>query len=214
MSATAQRSAAQVAEALDRVSRRPELDDEPTLFERALEWLVEHLVPSAGPEAFGVVESVARVLVAVLVAAALTLIVLAVVRRLRRARATVAPGAAVHERVAELRRLAAEARARGDVALALRYLLFALVLGLGQRGDLQYRDAWTNRELIERGRPTERVRALLMPLVLELEAKEFGRAPVEPADVERLAGLCERWLDRPGASGARNAPAGAAEAGA
>ncbi len=122
------------------------------------------------------------------------------VRALRRARsesqAPAAPGSASSrgQKVGELRRAARAARGAGDQAAALRYLLFALVVGLGERGDLEYRDAWTKRELLERGQPRPPVRALLLPLVEELEAKEFGRIAVTPGDVERLAALCERWL--------------------
>lgn len=98
------------------------------------------------------------------------------------------------ERVAELRRRAGEARRAGDLRLALRLLFFALVVGLGERGDLRYRDAWTNRELLARGEPNERTRGLLGPLLDDLEAKDFGRVPATEGDVARLEDLCERWL--------------------
>lgn len=103
------------------------------------------------------------------------------------------PGPGVRERLSELLTLAARARAAGDLRLALRLFLFALIVGLGERGDLRYHGAWTNRELLRRGQPGPAARALLEPLVAELEAKEFGREPVTAADVERLAGLCARF---------------------
>ncbi len=103
-------------------------------------------------------------------------------------------GPSIAERVALLRAEAAEARARGDLKLALRKQFFALVLGLGGRGDLQFRDAWTNREVLARGRPSPEVDRLLFPLVTELEAKEFGRAPVSTADLDRLEALCANYL--------------------
>lgn len=86
------------------------------------------------------------------------------------------------------------ARDAGDLVRALRLAFFALVVGLGRRGDLEYRDAWTNRELLERGAPSSEVRARLAPLVDELDAKGFGRQPTRREDVERLVALCERWL--------------------
>ena len=92
--------------------------------------------------------------------------------------------------------------ARGDSRLALRKLIFALVLGLGVRGDLRYRDSWTIRELLRRGRPSEEAQAVLVPLVSELEAKEFGRAETTEEDLDRLEALCDRHLGlAPGATG-------------
>ena len=60
-------------------------------------------------------------------------------------------GPTTTERVLALRAAARTARAEGDVRLALRQLFLALFLGLGERGDLRYHDAWTNRELLRRG---------------------------------------------------------------
>ena len=102
----------------------------------------------------------------------------------------------VRERVDELRGRARAAREAGELVLALRLYFFALVVGLGKRGDLEYRDTWTNRELLERGHPTPRVRALLAPLIAELDRRSFGHTPTTPADVDRLEGLCRTWLDR------------------
>jgi len=98
--------------------------------------------------------------------------------------------------VAALRREARAAAARGDRLGALRLLFRALVLGLSERGELEYRDAWTNRELLERGSPRRDVAPLLAGLVPRLDAQSFGREPAEPADVEHLASLCDRLLGR------------------
>ncbi len=105
-----------------------------------------------------------------------------------------AGGPTIAQRVRELRRQARAARERGERRVALRKLLFALVLGLGERGDLQYRDAWTNRELLRRGRPAPEVERFLAPLVVELEAKEFGREAATEADLDRLESICDRAL--------------------
>ena len=188
----------EVRAALARIQERPELNDEPSLLSRALSWLMEHLF-SAEPETVSTAATVVRILAVVLAGVLLGLLVVALVRRLRRRAPTSLPRAIVRARVAELRALAAEARDAGDLARALRYLLCALVIGLGQRGDLRYRDAWTNRELLDRGEPSDRVRALLAPLIAELEAKEFGREPVLAQDVARLEELCATWLGAPGA---------------
>ena len=106
-------------------------------------------------------------------------------------------GPTIAERVALLRAEAAQARARGELRLALRKQFFALVLGLGGRGDLQFRDAWTNREVLARGDPSAEVDTLLTPLVVELEAKEFGHESVSTADLDRLESLCARYLGDP-----------------
>lgn len=99
--------------------------------------------------------------------------------------------------VAALLQRARRAEDGGELTAALRAYLFALVVGLGERGDLEFRPGWTNRELLARGRPRGDVRARLAALFDELDPKTFGRAPVEVEDVRRVAALCERWL--PGA---------------
>jgi hypothetical protein len=111
-------------------------------------------------------------------------------------RRTVAPSAAasVSRRVEELLEASRAARARGELALALRLAFFALVVGLARRGDLEYRDAWTNRELVERGAPPASVRGVLAPLVEALDRKGFGLEPTSEADVDALEALCRREL--------------------
>jgi hypothetical protein len=98
----------------------------------------------------------------------------------------------VRARVAELLREARAARARGELTLALRLTFFALVVGLGRRGSLEYHDAWTNRELLVRGHPEPDVAALLAPLLVELDRKSFGGEPTRAVDVERMEELCAR----------------------
>jgi hypothetical protein len=100
----------------------------------------------------------------------------------------------VSARVASLRAEARAAQAQGDLTRALRLYFFALVVGLGQRGELAYDDAWTNRELLERGEPSASLLELLGPLVGELDAHSFGRRPTDLGEVQRFAGLCDRLL--------------------
>ncbi|MSR61256.1 MAG: DUF4129 domain-containing protein [Planctomycetes bacterium] len=87
------------------------------------------------------------------------------------------------------------ARDAGDLRLALRLFLQAVLVALGGRGDLELRPAWTNRELLARGKPSPAAQALLAPLVRELEPQEFGRAPVSAADVQRLEALLAEHLE-------------------
>lgn len=96
--------------------------------------------------------------------------------------------------VAALRREARAASERGERVAALRLLFQALVLGLSERGELEYRDAWTNRELLERGSPPRDVAPELSRLVPRLDAQSFGREPAGPEDVEHLSSLCDRLL--------------------
>jgi hypothetical protein len=102
---------------------------------------------------------------------------------------------ALTERVASLRARAQKAQAAGDLTRALRLYFFALVVGLGERGELAYDDAWTNQELLERGEPSPEIDRLLGPLVCALDAHSFGGRPTDPTEVRRFASLCERLLD-------------------
>ena len=96
--------------------------------------------------------------------------------------------------VAALRAAAREAAARGDHLAALRLAFRALVVGLSERGELAYRDAWTNRELLDRGAPRREVLPLLAALVPRLDAQSFGREPATPEDFARIDALCDRLL--------------------
>jgi hypothetical protein len=122
---------------------------------------------------------------------------LAAARPDRTASAGAAPADVRAMRAVELAARARAAAARGDHALALRLYFWALVVGLGQSGALEYHDAWTNRELLERGAPAPHVDRALRPLVPELDRKTFGHEPARAEDVARLARLCDEMLGVP-----------------
>lgn len=98
-------------------------------------------------------------------------------------------------RVEELRARARAAEAAGNWIEALRLDFFALVIGLGERGDLDYRDAWTNRELLERGFPSQQVECSLRPIVRRLDAHSFGHLPSGPEEVVQFREFCDRLLE-------------------
>lgn len=106
----------------------------------------------------------------------------------------VEPSEAVRVRVAELRARARAAELDGDLVLALRTHLFALVVGLGEVGDLEFRPTWTDRELLQRGHPEPRVRQWLGGLLDDLDPKTFGHRAVSVEDVRRLDGLSAKVL--------------------
>ncbi len=125
--------------------------------------------------------------------------VILVVRRLLSTRRSpksdvVSEAAARAARAAELLAEARAAAQRGDLTSAARRYFWALVIGLSERGAIEYRAAWTCREALERGAPADEIRVLLAPLVPRLDAVSFGRAPVHVSDVDELASLCDRWL--------------------
>jgi len=165
-----------------------------------LEELLRELFDLAGD--FGVAGPAVEAVLWILAFGLACLVAWLLVRGVRSLRRVASPsveleGSAVEdvdERVQLLRRRSRAAREKGDLALALRLAFFALVVGLGRRGDLEYRDAWTYRELFERGRPSPEVRARLAPLFVELERKSFGREPTSAADVEQIEALCDSWL--------------------
>lgn len=97
-------------------------------------------------------------------------------------------------RVRDLRARARDAESRGDLVAALRLDFTALVVGLGEKGDLEYRDAWTNSELCRRGEPKPAVAATLVPLAERLDKKSFGGEPTSPEDVRELAGVVDQHL--------------------
>lgn len=107
---------------------------------------------------------------------------------------SVEPSEAVRVRVAELRARARAAELDGDLVLALRTHLFALVVGLGEVGDLEFRPTWTDRELLQRGHPEPRVRQWLGGLLDDLDPKTFGHQRVGVEDVRRLDGLSAQVL--------------------
>ena len=193
------RTAAEVRGAVDDVLARREFQEERSMLEDFLEWLQARLDMGQGSRVLG--EILFWLLLTVL--AALTIYLggrfLAAGRQRRRQRdaAAGAHGPDVAQRVGQLRREAEQALASGELRLALRKNLFALILGLGGRGDLEYRDAWTNRELFERGETGAEVARTLRPLVGELDAMSFGRVPVTRDDVRRFETLGERLLGGP-----------------
>jgi len=192
---------------LDRILERDEFQHAPNALMR---WIDEKLRRFA--EWFGDLLGVAdpraaqRALIVFLGLLALALL-WALFRMLRDARrASVGDGApapagdaARAAGVAALRRAARVAAAAHDHVGALRLYFRALVLGLSERGELRYRDAWTNRELLERGAPRQEVLPLLAPLVPRLDAQSFGHEPAGADDVARLADLCDRLLGGQGA---------------
>jgi len=172
---------------------------EPSLLERFVRWLFERFDFEPDPASLAFASKLVVNLLLAVLALVLVVVLVRVVRAVVRERRARGGGPAddphaLRRRVAELLARAREAKERGDLRLALRLTLFALIVGLGERGDLDYRDAWTNRELLTEGRPSAEATRVLEPLVLELEAKEFGTEPIEPADLARVEGLCERWL--------------------
>ncbi len=186
--------------ALERALARPEMRDHENLLERWLErffvWLGDLFDFGFAPPVAG---AAARVLLW-LVLAGLLVGLVALLLRLARERfpaRRVQPAtgqAQVAARVAELRARARAAEAAGDWLGALRLYFFALVVGLGQRGDLEYRDAWTNRELLLRGEPSPELAATLSPLVRELDERSFGSLVAGPEDARRFAAVGERML--------------------
>ena len=188
----------EVAAMVQDVLARREFGQGESMIEELVAWVLARIEPGGAVEA-------GRFLFALVVSVLAGVLLYLLARfvaagRLRRARAGAedgpdgAGGPTIAQRVRELRRQARAARERGERRVALQKLLFALVLGLGERGDLQYRDAWTNRELLRRGRPAPEVERFLAPLVVELEAKEFGREAATEADLDRLESICDRAL--------------------
>lgn len=192
-----------VADALEEVFARPEFQDEESPVADAalefLDWLgdlLSDILPDVPEGTLDASLNVFWVLLAILAAALAIWLAYSIYgARLARRRGPVdAAAQRLAQRVAELRERAARAQRDGDLTLALRLYFFALVVGLGERGELAYNDAWTNRELLERGEPGTEVARVLRPLVGELDAHSFGHVPTGPAEVARFAALCDRLL--------------------
>jgi hypothetical protein len=198
------------------VLARPEFGQSQNAIARAIGRIVEKIV-DATSEFFGIgLGSAGTVLLWLVFALLIVAVVLvgwfvgrSIRRRNRAAASTTAstdPLVVRRARVAELRERASEAQLAGDHLLALRLWFTALVVGLGEVGDLDYRDGWTNRELLERGRPRPAVEAALAPLVGELDAKSFGGVPATAADATAMERLVDSLLGQkrtPGDRGAR-----------
>lgn len=152
---------------------------------------------SVGRSSTAGAQSLAQTLAITVLVVAIAIIVALLVRRylaVERTR-TVVAAPSVTSRVAELRELARLAAERGEWIEALRLEFFALVVGLGERGDLQYRDAWTNRELLDRGAPRPAVSRALLPIVGRLDEHSFGRRPSGPDEVREFRDVCDRLLE-------------------
>jgi hypothetical protein len=126
----------EVRAALERVLADATLHERPSLLEQLIEWLAPKL-RTRHVELFG------DVLLAVFVAGAVVALFVLLRRAWRDARAEgVRPAARPPElpggdaRLRELARAARTARAAGDLRLALRHLLHALLVALGGRGDV------------------------------------------------------------------------------
>ncbi len=192
-----------VREAVEEVLSGPDFRDEASPLEDAFaeffEWFFG-LFPDTGPAPdASVLEmglQVVWILILVIAAGLLARVIWNYVRAVRLRESEVQPTLSeeVAARVRDLRHRAREAEVAGDFTLALRLYFFALVIGLGQRGELEYNSAWTNRELLERGEPHLEVAKLLRPLVGELDAHSFGEEPTQPEEVQRFADLCEDLL--------------------
>ena len=180
---------------LDRILASDEFSTQESLAEEGLDWILRRLggaeLSAASRILFWVFATLVVVLLSILT---WKLVRIALGARERSAGASAAPSLSVRDRVRDLRLQARAALRDEDERRALRLLLFALVIGLGERGDLRFRDSWTNREILWRGHPRPEVRATLELVVGEMEAKEYGGEPVSRADVERLDALCEHHL--------------------
>lgn len=219
--------AAEVRERIHAILARPEFGGGDSALSRAIRRFVERVMKALS-EIFGFSLDGSRDLLAVVVYAllisAVVIVAWLVIRSRLRARGRTRAGtpaeaqadsaARRRERVSDLRARADLARAAGERLLALRLYFTALVVGLGETGDLEYREAWTNRELFERGRPKAAVHAALAPIAADLDRKSFGGVPATEEDVASMSRLVEQMLppDRPVRSGARE-PRSAGEAG-
>jgi len=192
------RNPLEVQRALEEILQR-DAQPEVSAWERVMLWLEEVFSFSWTPNSTAPdwLEGMVKVLV-LLAAVGLVILVLRLVAHQVAQRRKRAEGGEldipVFERVALLRLEAQAARRAGHWKLALQKQFFALVLGLGERGDLEFRDAWTNRELLKLGSPAPEVLRVLSPLLEELEPKEFGRVEVEARDLDRLEELAGEYF--------------------
>jgi hypothetical protein len=194
--------AQEVARALERVMGRagfvpPEKSWLARTLERLGHWLGELFDFDAAPVS-GAFATLLYVLLGLSIAWLVWLVVRSIAGAWRaRAEARAAlppPPESLAERLARLLAEARAADAAGDHLRALRLYFWALVVGLSQRGELAYRDAWTAREMLERGRAGAEVRARLAPLVREIDKKSFGGEPCDAADSARVAQVCRELL--------------------
>jgi hypothetical protein len=196
--------AADVRARIDDILARPEFGTERSVLGEWISDVIERILRALG-RTFGIeprgVGDFLVVALYVALAAGLVFLVWRIVRARLDARgaqdelpAELDPVEARRLRVSELRGRARTARASGELVLALRLYFTALVVGLGERGDLDYRDAWTNRELLERGEPSEHVERKLAPLVRDLDLRSFGGVPARDEDVEQMSRVVDELL--------------------
>lgn len=180
---------ARAREIVDGLHRGP---DQPGWLERFLGWLdLPDFFDGMGEASLPVV----RWVLYLACAAAVVGLIVWLVRETdwghaQRAGATAAMPGGVREKVEGLLARAREARGAGDRLLALRLSFAAYVIGLSRRGDLDFRESWTNRELALRGAHTPALRDALVPLVDELDPLVYGGRPVREEHLDRLEGLC------------------------
>jgi hypothetical protein len=200
---TQQISKERVAECVAEVLSRPGFPTEPGPIEETLEEIWQWVQSLLNDIGFGLPSGGVWTAVEWLWGAIILLLVAFLAYWLRRRILEVQSGARgpvkglseqVVSRIGDLRRQAQDAEAQGDLTLALRLYFFALVIGLGQKGELEYNDAWTNRELLERGQTAADVAKNLKPLVGALNEHSFGERRTEPHEVRRFAELCESML--------------------
>jgi len=192
-----------VRSSIDEILSRSEFSGRRGAFGQWLDDTLDKILSAIG-DLFGIAPGAAGGAIVVIAYVALGAALAWIVWRIVRARIATqnsAPDApapnsieARRARVADLRRAAGAARATGNHVLALRLYFTALVVGLGERGDLEYRDAWTNRELLERGEPSEKIERTLSPLVRDLDAKSFGGVVAIDADVAQMSRVVDDLL--------------------
>jgi hypothetical protein len=160
---------------------------EPSWFDRFLEWLGELLGDVAAPvgEAAGGRPGSLASWIIVGVSAALLLGVL--VFWLRGLRASLRPAVALRPVAAEARD-AADARVQaaslaqsGNYRAAVRLLALASLLWLDERGALRYNPHQTNREHLARLREPTTLRQQLAPVVETADRVWYGNAPLDAA---------------------------------
>lgn len=143
---------------------------------------------------------VIEALIWALLAVACAWLTVFLVRRWLARRAAAAPGTPEdierlrREQVVQLRKSAAQAEREDALGRALRLYLHALVLGLGQTGALKFRAAWTNRELVRRGKPSPEIAATLEALLDRIDPVTFGGREPDPESVSELRALCNELI--------------------
>lgn len=134
---------------------------------------------------------------AVVGALTIALLIWRALARFEGARRSADPGAGdvsqakVQQRFEDLCAAARAARERGDRRTALRMWFLAALVALSRRGDLEFREAWTNHELVDRGAHSAGLRERLAPIVDELDRLIYGGDAIEDAHLDRLERLCE-----------------------